>query len=104
MEDRFTHESEVGCRKISASDRAAVYERDDYTCQYCGLRLGEEQRSIDHLVPVSRGGLDEITNYITACRSCNSRKKDIPLEEFAKRINIVVEALPVHGDPIIDNQ
>ena len=103
MDDRFTHESEVGVRKISAEDRAEVYARDDFTCQYCNRRLEKGQRSIDHLVPVSRGGLDEITNYITACRSCNSRKNATPLEQFAARIQIVAEALPVHGDPIIDN-
>ena len=104
MKDRFTHRSKFGVRNISASARATVYERDSYTCQFCGLTPEPDQLSIDHLVPVSRGGLDEITNYVTCCRSCNSRKSNTPLEEFAQRISISIESLPVHGDPVIDNE
>ena len=60
--------------------------------------------TIDHLVPLAMGGLDEITNYVTCCRSCNSAKADKPLEEFVQLINLEIEDLPVHGDPIIDNE
>jgi hypothetical protein len=81
-----------------------VYGRDDYTCQYCAKKLSPDLLSIDHLIPVKLGGHNEITNYVTACRSCNSSKRATPLEQFAKRINIQVEDLPIHGDPIIDNE
>ncbi len=55
-----------------------LFARDDYTCQYCG----RGQRSLrtrecltrDHVVPQSRGGLNEWTNVVTACSSCNTRK------------------------------
>lgn len=104
MKDRFTHESNIGRKNIERDIRAEVYERDDYTCQYCSGRFSPESLSIDHLVPVALGGRNEITNYITACRSCNSRKRATPLEQFAKRINIRIEDLPVHGDPVIDNE
>lgn len=104
MKDRFTHKSKFGVRNISASNRAKVYERDNFTCQFCGVAPEADQLSIDHLDPVSRGGLDEITNYVTSCRSCNSRKSNKPLAEFAESINISIEALPVHGDPIIANE
>ena len=54
-------------------------------------------------MPLALGGLDEITNYVTCCRSCNIAKADKPLEEFVQLVNVEVEDLPVHGDPIIDN-
>jgi hypothetical protein len=63
-----------------------------------------DKLSIDHLVPVALGGLHEIRNYVTCCRSCNSRKRHTPLTEFAKKVNIRVQSLPIHGDPIIDNE
>jgi len=53
---------------------------------------------------LSRGGLDEMTNYVTCCSQCNRRKSNTPLEEFAISVNIDVHALPVHGDPVIDNE
>lgn len=104
MKDRFTHESSIGRKNINRDIRLEVYERDNYTCQYCGCKFDTESLSIDHLIPVRLGGHNEITNYVTACRSCNSRKNATPLEQFAKRINIQIEDLPIHGDPIIDNQ
>jgi hypothetical protein len=104
MFDRFTHETKMGRGNISKSLRHDVYERDNHTCQYCQRRMPESELSIDHLVPLSLGGLDEKTNYVTCCRACNGRKSNIPLPEFLARLNIPVERLPVHGDPVIDNE
>jgi hypothetical protein len=52
--------------------RQKVLERDDYTCSYCGRRGG--RLTLDHVVPVSRGGTSELRNLVTACVSCNSAK------------------------------
>jgi len=102
--DRFTRKSRVGRHKIPSAMRDEIYLRDNFTCQYCGAKFAADKLTIDHLVPVSRGGLDEMVNYVTCCRQCNQRKSDTPLEEFARSINIDVCALPVHGDPVIDNE
>jgi len=104
MYDRFTHEAKQGRSKISKRLRAEVYERDDHTCQFCQRQMPESELSIDHLIPLSLGGHDEKTNYVTCCRDCNGRKSNIPLPEFLSHLNIPVERLPVHGDPVIDNE
>lgn len=52
--------------------RQAVLERDDYCCVYCGRRGG--RLTLDHMLPVSRGGLSELSNLVTACVTCNSAK------------------------------
>lgn len=51
--------------------RWLVWERDDFRCQECGVR---RYLSVDHIVPLSRGGITNDTNFQTLCRSCNSRK------------------------------
>ena len=66
-------------------------------------RFDTSDLTIDHLVPLAKGGIDEITNYVSCCFPCNQDKADKPLHEFAATIGIDVEALPVHGDPVIDN-
>ncbi|MFC1874061.1 HNH endonuclease [Chloroflexota bacterium] len=101
--DRFTRRSRFGRHRIPPELREEVFNRDDFTCQYCGRKLPVSKLSIDHLVPVSGGGLDEIVNYVTSCLPCNQRKTNLPLVEFARTMQIPIEAIPVHGDPVIDN-
>jgi hypothetical protein len=70
-------------RQVSTAKRFAVLNRDKFTCQYCGRRGGELE--VDHVVPYSRGGSDEMDNLVAACRSCNQGKSDddaVPPEEF----------------------
>jgi len=55
-------------------------------------------------VPLDRGGLDEITNFVSCCRSCNQKKANLPLEQFAASLEFTLDDLPVHGDPVIDNE
>jgi len=103
MKDRFTHRSRLGRGHIPRQLREEVYKRDGYCCQFCGEKLPPSQLTIDHLVPLALGGLDELTNYVTCCRPCNERKANQPLDVFAQSISLKIEELPVHGDPIIDN-
>jgi 5-methylcytosine-specific restriction endonuclease McrA len=51
--------------------RWAIWERDDFRCVHCHNR---RFLSLDHIIPVSKGGSDEPSNLQTLCRSCNSRK------------------------------
>lgn len=48
-----------------------VMIRDNYTCQYCGSK---KELTIDHVIPVSRGGKSNFENCVTACKSCNTKK------------------------------
>ncbi|MCB0170121.1 MAG: HNH endonuclease [Anaerolineae bacterium] len=70
-------------RRGARWSRQAVLHRDNHTCGYCGLRAGEKQRhkslsrsdfTIDHILPISRGGKNTWTNTICACAACNQRK------------------------------
>lgn len=54
--------------------RAAVLERDGYVCGICGENIAEGDVSIDHIIPITRGGGDNIENLQPAHKSCNSRK------------------------------
>lgn len=60
--------------------RQLVFERDGWTCVYCGTR--DDRPHCDHVVPVSRGGSHETDNLVTACGSCNSSKNNRRIEEW----------------------
>ncbi len=50
-------------------------------CHYCSGRFPPEELTMDHLVPVSRGGKASRNNVVPACKECNSRKKYLlPIE------------------------
>src|SRR3990167_1002941 len=49
--------------------RWEVWERDNFTCQYCGSR---RFLVVDHIYPASKGGATTTDNLQTLCRSCNS--------------------------------
>lgn len=50
-----------------------VMVRDNFICQYCGSL---KQLTIDHVIPVSRGGKSTFENCVTACKNCNHKKSD----------------------------
>ncbi len=60
--------------------RAAVFDRDDYICQYCGQHV--DHPHCDHVFPLSRGGKSIMENLVTACPSCNCSKHDRTPEEW----------------------
>ncbi len=53
-------------------------------CHYCGKRLSGAKVTIDHKIPVSRGGGDVPENKVPACISCNSAKGPMTEEEFRR--------------------
>jgi 5-methylcytosine-specific restriction enzyme A len=53
----------------------------DGVCYYCRRRVGHRALSMDHLVPLGRGGRSVRGNVVPACKVCNSRKQSmLPVE------------------------
>ena len=63
-----------------AALRLQVFVRDDFTCTYCGAR--GVRLECDHIIPLSRGGSDDLTNLTTACKPCNQAKYNRTPEEW----------------------
>lgn len=63
-------------------NRPDVFNRDNWTCVYCGVKVVQSrqykpnQATIDHVIPLSKGGTHTIDNVVTSCQSCNSTKSD----------------------------
>src|SRR3990167_1825809 len=54
--------------------REKVFERDNYTCRYCGSK--EPPFNADHVYPYSLGGQTTVENLVTACSRCNGKKSN----------------------------
>lgn len=59
--------------------RKALLVRDAHTCQYCGAHEGA--LTLDHVLPLSRGGVTTWLNTVAACARCNARKGNRTPEE-----------------------
>jgi 5-methylcytosine-specific restriction endonuclease McrA len=61
---------------ISGEVKQAIRERANYVCEYCHSpeRLSANRFTIDHVIPKSLGGSDQIANLALACRRCNQRR------------------------------
>lgn len=59
--------------------RREVFQRDNYTCQYCGRR--SKDLTLDHVIPRHRGGAHTWENLVSACKACNHRKAGRTPEE-----------------------
>ncbi len=50
-------------------------------CYYCHRQVGREQLTMDHVVPLIRGGKSRKGNIVPACKECNNKKKYLlPIE------------------------
>jgi 5-methylcytosine-specific restriction endonuclease McrA len=57
-----------------ALTNAALFARDRMLCLYCGDHFSRGELTRDHVVPLSKGGIDVWENVVSACISCNVRK------------------------------
>lgn len=59
---------------ISKKRRFQVLERDGFRCRYCGTSGSAGELHVDHVMPVSRGGSDDMNNLVASCHACNLGK------------------------------
>jgi 5-methylcytosine-specific restriction endonuclease McrA len=60
--------------KVVHFSRKNVLLRDRYRCQYCGNEFSPASLTLDHVVPLSRGGKTQWDNIVAACKNCNAKK------------------------------
>lgn len=73
--------------RITPRDWSRLVNRFDGRCAYCSTRT--RRLTIDHIIPVSRGGRHSIGNALPACLSCNSSKGALLLIQFKVRRGMI---------------
>jgi len=90
--DKFAH-------RPAKFNRRNIFARDENRCQYCGKKSPTNELSIDHVVPLSRGGKTCWENVVCACTECNKRKGGRVLSETGMKL--VRKPQAPKGDPLI---
>jgi 5-methylcytosine-specific restriction endonuclease McrA len=86
---RRQNAANVGGEGITVEQQNQLYEDYCYRCAYCGKKV---KLTLDHIVPVSKGGRHEIDNAVPACASCNSSKGNKSLLLFMRQQNYLTKS------------
>lgn len=82
-------------RNFSVSERSAVYTKTEGHCAICGKFVPYTEFTVDHIVPLAKGGSNDISNLQCACGVCNRIKQDIlPEKLMEKLVEIVLFQVP----------
>jgi 5-methylcytosine-specific restriction endonuclease McrA len=87
-ERRFVHNHRHRAKKLGALGTVTEHEIRslvnyyESTCAYC---LHRKATQIDHIVPLAKGGANEIENLVPSCGTCNARKNSRSLEDHVER-------------------
>lgn len=73
-------------RKFTDYEKKTVYAKYNGCCAICGKPVKFADLTINHKVPLSKGGTNERSNLQLACRECNLMKSGLTTEEFQKKV------------------
>lgn len=86
-------------------DVVSMADFQNWKCPYCGIEMDTQStkdynhryRTLDHMIPLSKGGRHASYNIIACCCGCNIKKKDRDLEDWINHITGNPNYNPYHG-------
>ena len=60
-------------------------------CYYCGRKFHPDELTMDHKIPLTRGGTSEKINLVPACKECNNKKKYLLPTEWQEYMDSLKE-------------
>ena len=63
-----------------------ILQRDNFTCQYSGVKLPRSKLNVDHILAKSKGGKEDFSNLVTCSKEINSMKGDKKAEEVGLKL------------------
>ena len=77
-------------KRILATSLKSTIKRNEF-CPYCGIKLNYNSKQdvhLDHIYPVSKGGMSTRKNLVYVCGSCNLKKSNLTLRGFIKKYSL----------------
>jgi 5-methylcytosine-specific restriction endonuclease McrA len=74
--------------KCKQRRRKRKWEESKGTCFYCGIQMhfdkpnDDTRMTLDHLVPIIKGGRDNLENLVACCQKCNNKRGSMDIAEF----------------------
>lgn len=72
--------------------KRGIWESQNEKCAYCGQRRKLKNMTVDHIIPLSKGGTDDISNLQCTCKMCNRLKDNMLPHEFTAFVRCILES------------
>ena len=79
-EEHSIRRARIANNPIESISPLLVYQRDGGICGICGKELDMSDFTVDHIIPISKGGGHVYANVHSAHRTCNVRRGNRPLD------------------------
>ncbi len=76
-------------RKYSQNIKELIYKNADGRCELCGRKILLDDMTLDHIKPLSMGGVDNVENLACACEPCNLFKRNMLPDTFHERFSLI---------------
>ena len=89
-------------KKFSVKDRLAIYRKTEGHCYLCGEFVDFDSFEVEHHIPISKGGTNDLDNLYCSCTTCNAIKRDIYPQEFMEKISqiFICQMQKKYGDSL----
>lgn len=77
-------------KKFSSNKREDVYTKSKGVCAICGKFIPHKEFTVDHIIPLAKGGTNDISNLQASCGVCNKIKTDILPDDFMNKITEIL--------------
>lgn len=94
-------------RKFSKKEKMIVLKKTNNRCGHCGCNLHDGNSTIDHIVPINKGGLNDEYNLVGLCYDCNEDKSNFLYDamDYYKYIlpEYILDYKEYHNFAVYDN-
>lgn len=98
-QDEQKESGKIKRRFFTSGERLLVYNKSKGRCAICGNFVPFDNFTVDHIIPLAKGGTNEIANLQCACDMCNRIKQDIlPEDLMNKLVQIILYQMRISFD------
>lgn len=76
-------------KSYTKEERKIIYDKTEGHCYLCGKFVAFDSFEVEHRIPISKGGTNELSNLYPSCHICNTIKQDIYIQDFMERITSI---------------